>query len=187
MFLQLRRIIGWAELQRSQYATANHSYSMHLIHHHSRQDVLHMPKHLIHHHIYQEVVHQNQHILLGKVLPSMSTTVVRVRASCLLCLPSWVFKVLVKWFVHHSAVINGTPWNILSPSNISNNLVYLHHAKRQSWCQDQYISCIKHIWGNVYQNDQDLIQVSFPFTPSPRKHLEKITQVRGHTSNQCTP
>ena len=89
-----------------------------------------LPKHLIHHHIYQEVVHQNQHILLGKVLPSMSTTVVRVRASCLLCFPSWVFKVLVKWFVHHSAVINGTPWNILSPSNISNNLVYLHHAKK---------------------------------------------------------
>ena len=25
--------------------------------------------------------------------------------------------------------------------------------------------------------DQDLIQVSFPFTPSLRKHLEKITQV----------
>ena len=49
MFLQLRRIRGWAELQRSQYATANHSYSMHLIHHHSRQDILHMPKHPIHH------------------------------------------------------------------------------------------------------------------------------------------
>ena len=67
---------------------------------------------------------------MDKVLRSMNTTVVRVRASCLLCLPSWAFKVLVKWFVHHSAVINGTPWNILSPSNISNNLVYLHHAKK---------------------------------------------------------
>ena len=36
IFLQLWRIWGWAELQRSQDATANHSNSTHLIHHHSR-------------------------------------------------------------------------------------------------------------------------------------------------------
>ena len=170
MFLQLRRIRGWAELQRSQYATANHSYSMHLIHHHSRQDILHMPKHPIHHRIYQEVVHQNQHILLGKVLPSMSTTVVRVRASCLLCLPSWVFKVLVKWFVHHSAVINGTPWNILSPSNISNNLVYLHHAKKAKLMSGSIYFMYKHIWGNIYQNDSSIVSIHTISSEAPGKN-----------------
>ena len=77
IFLQLRRIRGWAELQRSQYATANHSYSMHLIHHHSRQDILHMPKHPIHHRIYQEVVHQNQHIVLGKVMDKVLRSILR--------------------------------------------------------------------------------------------------------------
>ena len=146
-----------------------------------------LPESPMHHRIYQEVVHQNQHILLGKVLPSMSTTVVRVRASCLLCLPSWVFKVLVKWFVHHSAVINGTPWNILSPSNISNNLVYLHHAKKAMLKSGSIYFMYKTYMREYISRWSRLDQVSFPFTPSPRKHLEKITQVRGQTSNQCTP
>ena len=36
--------------------------------------------------------------------------------------------------------------------------------------------------GNTFLNDQ----VCFSFVPPPWKHLEKMTQVRGHTSNKGT-